>query len=403
MLVTYRITNYKSFGDTQMFDLRATQQNEFPNSLYEHNDLRVNKKACIIGPNGSGKSQLLRSLIDLCKAVNAEDLKGISQPFRLNNVNPLEPTKFEVVAYVKNINSLLSYTLSVLNGKVIEESLYCRKNEKNQHNKMIFNRSSNKVEISPDYSTHEALLSTVTNTRLIIKVLSGLSIDVIDQYITWCSKNILIEPRVISYEGLLENLLDQAHDEVYNDYEKTRQFHKDIEDYANKYLHCFGINVEKVNISLNNENKTTISVIPKTLADEKIRLTISEAKNFYSTGSFNLITLFILLGIVHHWTGVILFDEIDSTFHHKLSKEIINIISSDDNNSPQLILTTHDILLLDNNFRRDSIYTITKGEHLKSHIDRVSKYSIRKDAKLSLKYLSDEFGALPRILENYCD
>ncbi|KFK48145.1 hypothetical protein, partial [Vibrio vulnificus] len=82
MLVTYRITNYKSFGDTQMFDLRATQQNEFPNSLYEHNDLRVNKKACIIGPNGSGKSQLLRSLIDLCKAVNAEDLKGISQPFR---------------------------------------------------------------------------------------------------------------------------------------------------------------------------------------------------------------------------------------------------------------------------------------------------------------------------------
>ncbi|HFQ5370722.1 TPA: ATP/GTP-binding protein, partial [Vibrio vulnificus] len=294
-------------------------------------------------------------------------------------------------------------TLSVLNGKVIEESLYCRKNEKNQHNKMIFNRSANKVEISPDYSTHEALLSTVTNTRLIINVLSGLSIDVIDQYITWCSKNILIEPRVINYEGLLEKLLDQAHDEVYNDYEQTRQFHKNIEDYANKYLHCFGINVEKVNISFNNENKTTISVIPKTLADEKIRLTISEAKDFYSTGSFNLITLFILLGIVHYWTGVILFDEIDSTFHHKLSKEIINIISSDDNNSPQLILTTHDILLLDNDFRRDSIYTITKGEHLKSHIDRVSKYSIRKDAKLSLKYLSDEFGALPRILENYCD
>ncbi|MBY7834033.1 ATP-binding protein [Vibrio fluvialis] len=403
MLVTYRITNYKSFSDAQTFDLRATQQNEFPDSLYEFNDIKINKKACIIGPNGSGKSQLIRSIYDLSKAVDNENLKVLSQPFKLNNENPLKPTKFEIVVYVEHAKSLLSYTLSVFRNKVVEESLYCRKNEKNQHNKMIFNRIGDNINISSDYSSHESLLANVSNTRLVIKVLAGLNIDAIDNFKSWCAKNLLVEPKLINMNGILETLLDQAHDEFYEDHEEFCQFHEAISKFVNKHLHCFGTNVDSIKISLNSENKTIITVIPKTFSDEALTLTLSEAREFYSTGTFNLITLFILLGIVENFTGIIMFDEIDSTFHHKLSRELINIITKGKGNSPQLLLTTHDILLLDNDFRRDSIYAITKDATLSSQIKRVSEYSIRKDAKLSLKYLSDEFGALPKILEFSCD
>jgi AAA15 family ATPase/GTPase len=92
-------------------------------------------------------------------------------------------------------------------------------------------------------------------------------------------------------------------------------------------------------------------------------------------------------------------DEYDGPLHNKLSVGILDLIKDTENTLPnQMIMTTHDILLLDHQFRRDSIFILSKDENLSTVINKASDYSVRKDAKLSLKYLNNEFGSLPNIL-----
>ncbi|ELX4208050.1 hypothetical protein CRN32_23900 [Vibrio vulnificus] len=400
MLVTFRVTNYKSFGGTQTFDLRATSQNEFPESLYENNLLKVNKKACIIGPNGAGKSQLLRAIDLTTQVIKSEELSKLSQPYRLNDLNPTQPSKFEIVVYSKKSNSLLSYTLSVFKGKVVEESLYSRNNNKNQHKKLIFERTEDGSQLATEYSSHEPLLANISNKRLIVSVLYGLGIEAIDQLQHWTRRNFFLQPEFVGIsasQDVIESFLDSQLDDI-EDMGEREKILKEFEANSFEYISKFDLKVKGINFGLTNEGKTFLNVIPETKSSEHFTLTLKEAKDYYSSGTFTLIVLFLYLGLMKgSQIEVLAFDEIDSSFHHKLTKELINIVVQS-NAAGQLIMTTHDILLLDSDFRRDAIYTVTKDKELFAQINRLSDFSVRKDAKLSLKYLSDEFGALPKLV-----
>lgn len=405
MLVSYRINNYKGFGTEQVFDLRATSQNEYPETTYEINKLiTVNQKACLVGPNGSGKSHLLRSLTDLLGVVQSGELQKLSSPFQLNDENPNKPTVFDIILYSKADESLLTYSLAVLKGSVVEESLYCRSNGKHQHNKMVFSRGNNIIELAPEYESLKTVANKITDSRLVIDVLSGLEVEPIDNFINCSKKVLLITPERLGMGGAL-NLVEASLNHFVNAKEANEEF---IDNLFNKIktgaldnLNKFGIQVECIDIILNKEGKVLISITPTSFSTIKPTLTLSQSKEFFSTGSFNLITLFLLVEVLKGYPMTVLLDEIDSTFHHKISKQLIAMLGSVEGfDGAQLVVATHDIMLLDCEFRRDAIYTLHKDVSLNSIINRVSDYSIRKDAKLSAKYLADEFGSLPKFMES---
>ena len=64
----------------------------------------------------------------------------------------------------------------------------------------------------------------------------------------------------------------------------------------------------------------------------------------------------------------------------------------------QFVLSTHNIPLLDDCFRRDEVNIVIKGDDKSSRIENIAKFSMRKDAKISAKYFRNEFGSLPKIL-----
>ena len=173
----------------------------------------------------------------------------------------------------------------------------------------------------------------------------------------------------------------------------------------NSVLKSLDLPIKDVIYKLSEEGTPFLTVIPKTLSDSDLKLTMSEAKDFFSEGTFNTLNIIIIIELFSSGNTTLLIDEYDGTLHHKLSLGVLDLIRSKDKRfASQMIMSTHDILLIDKDFRRDAIFIFRKCNELSTQITRVSDYSVRKDAKLSLKYLNEEFGMLPKIVsENFND
>jgi AAA15 family ATPase/GTPase len=166
-----------------------------------------------------------------------------------------------------------------------------------------------------------------------------------------------------------------------------------------KTLAKLDLPIKSIEHKRNEDGKLFLIVKLKTLDGINQSLDLREARKFLSKGTFNTLNIVIIINIASAFQSCLLIDEYDAALHHKLSIGILDLIRNrSETNSSQTITATHDIQLLDHNFRRDSIFILSKNENLSTVISKASDYSVRKDAKLSLKYLNNEFGSLPNIL-----
>ncbi|EGQ9765357.1 ATP-binding protein [Vibrio alginolyticus] len=411
MLLTYRLDNYKGFGEKQELNLIATARNEFPESLYEINEnIRANLSSCIIGPNGAGKTHLMESLFHCANSIRNNDIKESFQPFLLGENNKNEPTSYELLLYSKELNEFLTYSFSVIRGVVIKENLETRLNEKNAKSRTIFYRSETEIVFSADLKDAQALIApNIKATGLVVGFANSIENKHLEFIVNWAKGVFFFNPRIVRnmggdlinsiIHGVLTGLLDSDIEEQTDIIrsEKGDKFLSSVFDIATKTLKECDVPVTGFEVGENEIGEYHLKVIPKKLKVGPKPMTLEDAENYFSEGSYNLITLVLVSIMTSFENRLILLDEIDGSFHHKLTKKVIDLIRS---SNGQLILTTHDILMLDYDFRRDAVFTITKNETLLSKINRISDYSIRKDAKLSAKYFNDEFGALPKIVKS---
>ena len=100
--------------------------------------------------------------------------------------------------------------------------------------------------------------------------------------------------------------------------------------------------------------------------------------------------------------GVFIVDEMSARLHPLLTKLIVDIFCSSQNQKAQLIFTTHDISLLNNNqFRRDEVVFVDKNERGESSLYALSDLRVREDATFHKDYLQGKYGAIP--IFNYDD
>ncbi len=96
-------------------------------------------------------------------------------------------------------------------------------------------------------------------------------------------------------------------------------------------------------------------------------------------------------------------DELDKGLHPLLTRLIVNLFNSKNNNpkNAQLIFATHDSTLLDTEvFRRDQICFVDKDYEGVSAFFKLSDIKgIRKDIPIDKWYLSGRFKAIPVLSE----
>jgi AAA15 family ATPase/GTPase len=99
--------------------------------------------------------------------------------------------------------------------------------------------------------------------------------------------------------------------------------------------------------------------------------------------------------------AVLLYDELSSSFHPHISRFLINQFHAPHTNqkNAQLIISTHDTNLLDENiFRRDQIWFTEKNHDEQStYLYSLWEYSPRKGEAFEKGYLKGRYGALPLI------
>lgn len=101
---------------------------------------------------------------------------------------------------------------------------------------------------------------------------------------------------------------------------------------------------------------------------------------------------------------VLLIDEIDAKLHFLVTDYIIELFNSIDSNpkNAQLICTAHNIMLMDEDLRRDQIYFTSKNQYGESILTALSDYkNVRKSDLFSKKYLAGFYTKLPDMKTSY--
>lgn len=114
--------------------------------------------------------------------------------------------------------------------------------------------------------------------------------------------------------------------------------------------------------------------------------------------------LFIAIKRDNNATNLIIYDEIENSFHNRLISTFFNIFDEKIKNS-QMIFTSHNPEIFKKTFRHDGIYLSNQNEN-KCSLIRLDKLKLDKNIAIGTIYLNEQIGSHPddqAILDFYTD
>lgn len=396
MLLSFSIENYKGFRNRQEFNMISTSGNEFSDHLFAlPNETRVNSLACIVGPNGAGKTHLFNGLHTLTRLIGDRDASDRYEPFLLDEDSMERPTSFEVLLFNNENQKIYRYGLEIFKDEIINEWLYTKDFKKSSKEKVIFTRDLNSLQFNRTLKSIEKLMSDTTNKATVISFSELFHNDDLAFVFTWAHSILPFEPDSHNMQGMrfIEDLLKV--DEKIN----LQEFLEETSYLAEN----LGIPISDIQYETIEDEKKFVFYHKTDDPSVTIKVPSDAAEHFFSRGTVNILAFLLFYRYTMLNGSSLLVDEFDGTIHHRLACVMVDLFHklprSANTFSGQVFFTTHNINLLDRNLRRDEIHIITKDKNLSSQITRVSDFSIRKDVKVSAKYLNNEFGGLPQCIE----
>ncbi len=430
MLVNFKFKNFKSFYRENELSLQATKDNELKeintfnvdenlfNKVEEHELL---KSAIIFGGNASGKSNIIKGLTYMYNVIRLSPAQQFSNIVKLNEYYAFyenacnEPSLYEV-EIIKNGN-LYRYGFSILHEKIEKEWLYKR----SERNSLVFERTGNKIKITDNEKALSLINIPETTLFLSIGVNFNLSIsNYLKDVLDWFNDLIIVfENNVNSldiysvenkkYKDLAIEILSKADIGIKNmnvikdkvadlsDLNAVLAFNMQIQADPSKYTQLKQENNNMYSIDLdtqfdvyNNKNKK--------VGTKDIML--FKDRGFHSEGTIRLLCYLGYILAALDKGKVILIDEIDSKLHFLVADYLIKMFNSIDKNphNAQLICTAHDVMLMDEDLRRDQIYFTSKDMYGVSTLVSLADYKgVRKNDLFSKKYLAGFYSKLPNL------
>lgn len=403
MLVKFSLENYKSFREQQTLNLVSSLGDEhIGHTLLLSNGLRINRFCALIGGNGAGKSQIIFAINLLALAIHTDDYSELHKPFSLDKESRGKPTSYEIIILDENKEHFLRYGLSVLSDKIVEEYLFSREVKKGAKEVCIFTRNSDGVTFKKtSYKKHEMLIGPILkDTGSVLTFSKSLKTEELSQLKTWALKQLPYSSSMFNDKGMdfFEEKLQYL---IESDKEHNIDFKKTLVESFNEFIKKAPLHIDAVTFEpYDKEGKYKFVFEIYGTDGDIIKITPEMRHDFFSEGTMNIL-IFISAIIWSYRTNATLYvDEIDASIHHSLAATLIKkiILTQSGRDDMQLILSTHNIPLLDECFRRDEINIISKGADRHSMIINASDFSVRKDAKISAKYFRGEFGVIPSFL-----
>lgn len=426
MLKEFTFSNFASYLDTAKFTMETRKYIKDYKGLntFDTNNAELLKAAFIFGANASGKTNIIKAISFMKSMVlfsfeNEGILKNTNK-FLFSTSSDSTPSKFEVVFIVPENNDEVTYRYGFeINHEIVSREWLYKKIKKEvcifergkqfKERIKIFGNEYKKAELVTEYTRDNALFIS-TAYKFNISFVSVIrkwfeNVEVINFLTTPGETVNLLKNDESKYKPLILEYLKQA-DFGISDFSMEI---KDI-DLSSKENFLSLLQNAGVTIALNDSKNGTISrgkmIDIKTkhkVYNEKKELEGERIIPFTQYQSEGTIKFFELIGpFINALLNkkVIFVDEIDSRLHSAIVRFLVGMFNSIDINygNAQLIATTHDVLLLEENIRRDQIWFSQKNKYGESELYSLSDFKgVRKKDLLLKKYLIGQFGAVPFI------
>lgn len=409
MLINFTFSNHLSFRDEANVSFEATSFRSKTANYRKIKNQKILNSIAIYGSNASGKSNVIDALQFAVNFItNSSSSKPTNRiktkPYLLNSISDELPSKFIFEFLFKT--KTYRYSFSVNKVEVLYENLE-QYNDEDELYFDLFLRENKKIIL-----TEKSLdKDIVDKTRINVLFLSALAqwndklaLDIVNWFdsISFIDNN-NIDRMLPSIGAVVDLLSDQLLESV--------------------QAADFGI--ESIAIG----DSTVIDLpedMPKQLRDLILSGDIEQVPDYKTThtkyndknekigtvefsllknesdGTKKFISILPLLLYTLTKGGVLVVDELENYLHPLLVKYIIEFFHNKNlNKRAQLLMTTHDVHLLDADvFRSDQLYIASKDKFGSSELYSFTDFEDIEQIKkkeLSLYYLSGKFGGVPML------
>lgn len=414
MILSLRIENFRSIKEEITVDFtteKRLNEKDLNDNSFIQNDFELIKSLLIYGRNASGKSNILIALKALSFLVEESDSfkhdKTIPpyEPFKFDLAYQEKPVKFEIDFISVPTKTRFKYIVSFLPKQIVFEGLYIYPEGIKSK---LYERSTDKISYGDYYrGTKKPIEADLLPNQLFLSKSSTSNVKYLDDCYLFFTKYIYVS---VVHDTEYDKSIIRGFSEVLTKDENLKNNLLELLKASDTGINDFSIK--------ENEEITFPDTFPdeiKVQLQEKYKFEVLTNHTLFENGneigqeilgldneSFGTKKLFAVGALILDTLsdgGVIVVDELDKGLHPLLSKLLIKLFNSKDNNpkNAQLIFATHDSALLDlEELRRDQISFAEKEYEGNTIFYKLSDIKgVRKDIPIDKWYLSGRFRAIP--------
>ena len=430
MIAEFKIRNFYSLRDEQTLSFIPTNDDTSRDIYTEEvaDGVSLLKIGCIYGSNASGKTNILKALDFFSRfmvddSLNKGDEIGVV-PFLLDDVSRQERTQFEMTFYLNREKYKLNL---VLDNKVIyEETLQVYSSVQPT---LLYKRTFNAEKDATDIvfggkvglvkKSREAIEGNAINNRTVIAAFGKSNVEKSRLNLVYEFFSQRIAPIMYPHSSLMGFT--------------KRRITKDKDGRLKKFILHFlkasdfnisdiSIHEEEVNITPEMELmiKNTSGMPAKAKEEILKKGTLHSDEMFFvhhtsngdkeldeeleSRGTKRYMGLATILYDLLVRSVILPVDEIETSIHYELLSFFIKVFLVNSKRGGQLIVSTHDINLLDEDYiRRDVIWFTDKNDCGETQLIRLSTLGLHKTLSVYNAYKQEKLVDLPFLDSIYMD
>ncbi|MBE2289708.1 MAG: ATP-binding protein [Chitinophagaceae bacterium] len=410
MLISFKIRNFRSFKDEVIFTLEADSSKLKSSNVAEidlpnNNSIRLLKLAMIFGANASGKTNIIRAFYALISSIGVKQEVGekvkMYEPFLFDKSSSNSNSLFEV-DFIGPKNIRHNYRV-LFNGNFIESeelNYYPQGREANLFTRVSSGIEDSKIDIGvlgTQFGKKE--IKVFNNQLLLSKFGTDEPIEELTNIFLYFRKYEVINGANEDYRNLIEKRISQS---FYSDEDLRNKLNSLVRFADTKIKEIRIIEAKDDNIKSSKNSPYLLSGLHSVYDNQ--RYTGEDRQLSFKEESTGTRVLFSMGGKVLLTLkngGVLFIDELDVSLHPFLTRMLALMFQSEKHNPKhaQLVLTTHDMTLLDRDMvRRDQVWITEKREDGTSEIFSLQDFEgVREETPFDKWYLAGKFGGLPSI------
>ncbi len=427
MIVEFNIENYLSIKSAQKISFEPSADT-FMSDEYSYEvkeGVRLLKVGIVYGANASGKSNILDAIeffrmLVLRMPKDRNDKTGVV-PFMLDDISRNKMTKMSMAFYINQSKYILSFELDA--KYIYSETLIVYDSVRPTK---LYNRIY-------DASTDSTSINFGVNLKMTKKsqdVISGNTINNCSVLAAFGKSNVERTKLNDVYDYFAKQVKDVlAPGMSLSRYVKSR-LNKDetgdLKKFILNFLKASDFNIEDVvmhkeeePITPEMERMIQIAPIDKEAKAEMLKkgkITNTEltfkhkagdkvydlSEEYESNGTMRFLGMSVILNFLLKTNRFMSIDEVETSIHYELLAYFIKVFLANSTGSSQILLTTHDINLLNEDFiRRDTIWFTDKDEFGETKIVRLSSLGLHKNISPYNAYKQGKLVKLPFLGSQY--